>query len=167
MLKIKHPTKILAIDQGNRYLGIAVFANQQLIYCTVKFVASRNMAELLKKVREIITELIFTYSPDMVVQEKIFYVQCKNSEKFKKLSAEIKRLVKKIQLDYLEYTPPAVRKQICGNDKATKKDTFEILVSLYPELSVNLTYDQLWKNSYWAHMLDAVALGLCCWQNLK
>jgi hypothetical protein len=55
-----------------------------------------------------------------------------------------------------------VRKQICQNGWATKKETAKIIVSLYPELAVNLTQDRIWKEKYWGHMFDAVALGLCC-----
>jgi RNase H-fold protein (predicted Holliday junction resolvase) len=36
MLKTKKPFKILAIDPGTRYLGIAVLQNQELIYWAVK-----------------------------------------------------------------------------------------------------------------------------------
>ncbi len=51
-------------------------------------------------------------------------------------------------------------------DQATKEDTFKIIASLYPELAANLTGDKPWKDGYWKHLLAAVALGVCCWQNL-
>ncbi len=167
MLKTNKSTKILAINSTTRYLGIAVFENHELIYYKVKTIKSPTLPKLLKKSSEIIQELIFTYHPDLVVQEKLFYVQCQDSEKLKKLAGKIKSLVKRLQVDYLEYSPNTVRQQICQNDQATKKETFKIIASLYPELAANLTDDKPWKDNYWKHLLAAVALGVCCWQNLN
>jgi len=137
------------------------------LHWRVKTIKSPNLPELLKKSSEIIQELIFTYHPDLVVQEKLFYVQCQDSEKLKKLAGKIRSLVKRLQITYLEYTPATVRKQICQNTQPTKEETFKIISSIYPELAANLTDDKPWKDNYWKHLLAAVALGVCCWQNLK
>ncbi len=173
MIKIKKPLKILAINPGTRYLGVAILKGQpksqaMLIYYSIKSINNRSTTHhILQEGREIINELIHYHQPDIVIQKKVFFVQEKKSERLKKLSEAIKILAKRKNLAYIEYAPTTVRKQICQNDKATKKETTKILVSLYPELAANLTQDKIWKDNYWDHMFDAVALGLCCWQNLK
>ena len=67
----KHNKKILAIDPGIRYLGIAFLEGEKLIYHGVRTIASeKSPNEKLKEGREIILRLIRDYKPDVwVVQE--------------------------------------------------------------------------------------------------
>ncbi len=173
MIKIQKPIKILAVNPGTRYIGVAILKGQpknqaKLIYYGIKSINNRSTTRhILQEGKEIINELLYYHQPDIVAQKKVFFVQEKNSERLNKLSEAIKILVKRKNLTYTEYAPTTVRKQICQKDKATKKETTKILVSLYPELAANLTQEKIWKDDYWSHMYNAVAIGLCCWQNLK
>ncbi len=168
MLKTKKPLRILAIDPGSRYLAVAIFENYHLIYSGVKTIKNPNIQELLQKASEIIAELIFTYQPNLVALEKICFVQCQDSRKLRMIIRQIKRVIQKMQLDYLEYTPVFVRQQLCQQEKATKYKTFQILAARYPELVIKLGTEKLGKDKYWDQLFDAVALGYyCCWQKLK
>ncbi len=137
-----------------------------MIYWAVKTIKSRNTLNLLQEGKKIIADLIGFYQPDLIVQEKIFYTQAKSSERLVKLYSAIKRLAKRKGLSYIEYAPITVRKHICQDGWSTKKETAKIVVSLYPELAVNLNPNRVWKEKYWGYMFDAVALGVCCCQNL-
>jgi Holliday junction resolvasome RuvABC endonuclease subunit len=163
-------------------MGIAIFTDQPKSQATLVYYGIKNISrdrsasnkkdqyitrQILQKGREIINELIHYHQPDIVVQKKFFSVQEKNSTRLNKLSDAIKVLVKKKNLAYVEYASTITRKKICQNDKATKKDTIKVLISLYPELAVYLTPNKIWKDNYWDHMFDAVALGLCFWQNFE
>lgn len=163
MLKPNKPIKILAIDPGSRYLAVAVFENNDLVYSAVKTIKGRNTQELLQKASEIIAELIFTYQPDMVAQEKLYYIQCRTSEKLQRLTRQIKKVTQGMQVNYVEYPPTFVRQQICQQKKATKEITFKILAARYPELIVKLGTEKLGKDKYWDQLFDAVALGHYCW----
>ena len=168
MTKTKKPIKILAFDPGSRYLGVAVLENWELIYWGVKTFKNRTSPQLfLSEVRKVVSKLIGFYQPDIVAQEKISLPQSQSSEQLNKLFREIKKLAKQQGLAYGEYASNTVRKQICQNGRATKKETAKIIVSLYPELAINLTQDRAWKEKYWGHMFDAVAVGLCCRRKLK
>lgn len=166
MLKPNKPIKILAIDPGSRYLAVAVFENNDLIYSGIKTVKGRNIQELLQKASEIIAELIITYQPDLVAQEKLYYIQCRTSDKLQQLTQQIKTVTQRMQVDYVEYPPVFVRQQICQQEKPTKNKTFKILAVLYPELVIKIGTDKLGKDKYWDQMFNAVALGYCCWEKL-
>jgi Holliday junction resolvasome RuvABC endonuclease subunit len=53
-----------------------------------------------------------------------------------------------------------VKKAICGNGRASKKDVARVIVSKFPELKVYLTQDRTWKELYQENIFDAVALGM-------
>jgi len=144
MRKTKNSLRILALDPGTRYLGIAALEDEELLYWGVKTIKNRTDSRLLlQKGRRIITELINLYHPNIVVQEKVFFAQCKASERLNKLTRMIRNLVKKKGLTYAEYAPTTVRKQICRNGWATKKETAKILITIYPELAIHLTQDRI------------------------
>jgi len=160
-------TKILAISPGTRYLGTVIFSDSELIYWAVKTINSSKITAQSRKIRKILTNLIVTYQPDLVAQEKLFYVQCRKSEKLKQLHAEIKQLANANQLSYVEYSPFVVRSKICDKNKATKKEAFTTVCALYPELIVKAKQEKIGNDIYWDKMLNAAALGLYCLQKMK
>lgn len=163
MYKTKQVVKILAIDPGTRYMGIAAFENQELIYWAVKTIENRaNLNHLLSKTERIINKLTKQYKPDILAQEKPYFVQSKSSENLKKIILLTKQLAKKQNITYLEFAPNTVRNKICNKKRATKKEIAVILASLYPELVVNLHKKKGFRQLYWSHVFDAVALGLYC-----
>jgi hypothetical protein len=54
-----------------------------------------------------------------------------------------------------------VRQFICSSDRATKKDTYERLCAIYPELAGYKEKIKVWDD-YYEPMFNAVALGLTC-----
>ncbi len=73
---------------------------------------------------------------------------------------EIRAVGKRKGLSVVSYAPSTVKKHICGNGRASKKELSKVIVSKYPELKVYLTQDRAWKEEYHQNMFDAVALGL-------
>ncbi len=168
MLKPNKPIKILAIDPGSRYLAVAIFENNDLIYSAVKTINGRTIQELLQKASEIIADLILTYQPDVVAQEKLYYIQCRTSEKLQRLTRQIKKVVQGMQVDYVEYPPTFVRQQICQQEKASKKKAFTILAARYSDdLVVKTGTEKLGQDKYRNRLFDAVALGYYCVEKLK
>jgi Holliday junction resolvasome RuvABC endonuclease subunit len=164
LLKPNKLVRILAIVPGNRYFAVAVFENYDLIYTVVKTVRCRNTQKLLQKTSEVIADLIFTYQPDLVAQEKLHYIQCKTSDKLQKLVRQIKKVTQSMQVDYLEYPPTFIRQQICQQEKASKKKAFTILAARYSDdLVVKTGTEKLGQDKYRDRLFDAVALGYYCW----
>jgi len=58
------------------------------------------------------------------------------------------------------YSLSTVKKFICGNGWADKKEVAKAIVSKFPELKVYLTQDRAWKEKFHQNMFDAVALGI-------
>ena len=84
----KKPIKILAINPGTKYLGIAVFHDGDLRDWSIKVMAGKWSQGKLIKAQAIITELLFQYRPDAIV--------LKSLNPFRR-SGNLERLVGEIQ----------------------------------------------------------------------
>lgn len=178
LLTPNKPTTILAISPGTRYIAVAVFENNDLIYSTIKTVSTKGKSkselnehstqQLLQRVSKLIANFIYAYQPDMVVQEKLYYIQCKTSDKLPRIAWQIKKIVQKMQIDYVEYPPTIVRQQICQHENASKKKAFTILAARYSDdLDIKTGTEKLCQDKYRDRLFNAVALGYYCLQKLK
>src|SRR5262249_49796688 len=73
---------------------------------------------------------------------------------------EIRSVARRRRLAFVSYAPSTVKKFICGNGHASKKQVATVVVSKYPELKVFLTQDRAWKERFHENMFDALALGI-------
>jgi len=157
----KNNSKILAIDPGTREMGVAFMDGKKLIYYGVKVIKDgKSPHEKLRAGRKIVLRLIKDFKPQVLVVEKAFFCNNRNAAILNVLVDEIKAVGKRKGLDVVSYAPSTVKKLICGNGRASKKELSKVVVSKYPELKVYLTQDRAWKELYHQNMFDAVALGL-------
>jgi Holliday junction resolvasome RuvABC endonuclease subunit len=159
--------RILAIDPGTRKIGVAVLEGEELLYYGVKTIKRpKTPREILEEVAILIKNLSTIYQPHILAIEKIFLVQ--KSESFLVVvTEEMKTAAKREGLSIYEYMPAIVRKRICQSGKATKRDTAKRIALRYPELQRYLNYRSKWEEIYYANMLDAIAVGICCYGDLQ
>jgi len=157
----KSKSKILAIDPGTKYMGVALLDNGALIDCGVKVIKNRRSPhEILWACRRIILRIIRDFQPDILVFEKTFFAQNRNTALLNVLGDEIRNIGRRKGLQVLSYAPSTMKKAICGNGRASKEEVARVVASKYPELRVFLTQDRKWKERYHQNMFDAVALGI-------
>lgn len=157
----KKKTKILAIDPGTKEMGVAFLEKGKLIHYGVKSIKKkRSPHETLKEGRKIVTRLISDLKPEILVVEKTFFANNRNSSLLNVFSDEIKAIGRRKRLKVLSYAPNTVKKFICGNGRASKEEVAKVIVSKYPELKVYINNDRKWKERYHQNMFDAVALGM-------
>jgi Holliday junction resolvasome RuvABC endonuclease subunit len=157
----KKNLKILAIDPGTREMGIAFLDSGKLIYHEVKVIKKgKSPHENLRDGRKIVLRLIKDFMPAVLVVEKGFFAQNRNASLLNVLVDEIRAIGRRKKLTVISYAPSTVKKYICGNGRASKKEVARVVVAKYPELKVYLTQDRAWKETYHQNMFDAVALGM-------
>ena len=160
-------TKILAIDPGTREIGVAALSGRELLYYGVKTIRRRDSASvILSQVQQVILRLIADYQPQYLAIEKMFLIH-KSAALLNVTADEIKAVAKEQGLAVYEYAPTFVRKVICKTGRATKKQAAEIIAGQYPELGRYLEQRSKWEALYYANMFDAIAVGLCCRQELS
>lgn len=156
-----HYLRILSIDPGTRFMGVALLENGTPLHVGVKTI-KKGMSphETLKAGRKIVLRLIKAYRPQILAVEKTFFANNRNSSLLNVLGDEIMAIGKRKKLKVISYAPNTIRKAICGNGRAKKEDVAKVLVARFPELKVFLTQDRKWKERYHQNMFDALALAV-------
>lgn len=165
----KRPIRILAIDPGTREMGVAVLKGNSLIYYGVKVLRQGKLPHrVLRHGSKIVEKLIDDYEPQVIALEKTFYAGSKRSSILHVFCKEIKAIAKERGIKVFEYPPTMVRKTVCGDGRATKRETARVIANHFPELKQNLVeakwYSERQRERYWLNMFDAVAVGLACYR---
>ena len=130
---------ILCVDPGTKYCGVAVFKDAEIVVAQVKTLFTNGFSrKRLKEVRKVFSSLIEDYAPNVLAIERPLVSCSKRSKQLDAVINEIKRLAGEEKIKICEFSAPAVRKIICGNSNAAKKDVAEKVSLIYPELKNSL-----------------------------
>jgi Holliday junction resolvasome RuvABC endonuclease subunit len=153
--------RILAIDPGTRWMGVAFLEENQLIYHGVKIIKKGNSPnDNLQNARRIVLRLIKDFKPNTVVIENAFFKNNRKAYLLSVLIEEIKAISRRKRIQLISFSPSTVKKFICGNGWVSKDQVARAVAAKYPELRVYLTQDKAWKERFHCNMFDAVALGI-------
>ena len=157
----KTNSRILAIDPGTKWMGVAFLENEQLVYHGVKVIKRGDSPhENLQNARKAVLRLIKDYQPNTLAAEKVFFSNNRHGSLMKVLFEEIKAIAKRKGLKFISFPPSSIKKFITGNGWANKFEVAYSVAKKYPELKVYLTQDREWKERFHQNMFDAVALGI-------
>jgi crossover junction endodeoxyribonuclease RuvC len=142
-------------------MGIAFLDDGKLIYHTVKVIAKGGSPQrTLQRARDAVARVIDDFEPDTVAVERTFFKQNRNTALLNVLFDEIRSLARRKRLAFVSYAPSTIKKFICGDGHADKKQVATVVVARFPELKVYLTQDRAWKERFHQNMFDAVALAM-------
>ena len=159
------PKRIMAIDPGMQYLGVAILEGEELIWYGVKtFPGRKTLPYMRPQVQQYLTKLLQTYQPDVLAVEEPFYAQSMLSKNLRTLTQDIKTWGRWKRLRVYSYLPTAVKAFFC-RDRETKQSLALAMIERYPFLNRHLTILP-WRRRYWFHVFDAVGLGLMCHRKL-
>ena len=161
---IREPIKILAINPGARYLGIAIFRGAELRDWRVKVAGGKWSEKKVKNIKGIILSLIDKYEPSVLAIKKLN--PCRSSSNLTRLTNEIKNLVKKKGLRVYQYSLNDLESFFSPKNKINKKKMSDIVTREYTALCHELKKEKSNKNPYYIRMFEAVALGLVCFHKL-
>lgn len=160
-MKKKTPTKILALDPGTRYLGVAFLEGLRPVHLSVRTITNRTSNKsILTEGVNIIRRCLKDFQPDILAIEKTFFGKSPNVALLNVFAKEIVRVGRRARVPMVRLAPTTIRKRLCGNGHANKREVARVLVARYPELRVFLTQDRKWKERYHSNMFDALALGV-------
>ena len=160
-MRRRRKIRVLAIDPGTREMGVALFEGRELLYHGVLSIKrGTSPHDRLREARKVVLRLIGDFKPHALVTEKAFFANNRNASLLNVLVDEIQAIARRKRLKVLSLAPSTVKKEICGNGRASKREVAKVVVAHYPELKVYLTQDRAWKERYHQNMFDAVALGM-------
>ncbi len=165
---IATPARILAVDPGSRYMGLAFLIGADLVRADVENVREPGMrsGDIAKKANRVLSRWIRRYQPDVLAIESPFFAQSRHSSHVQGLIKAITALAHRERLLVQRCPPTTARKFICKQGRATRLATAQVIATeyfpwLHPyyQKEANRSW---WKQRYWTSMFDAIAVGLAC-----
>jgi Holliday junction resolvasome RuvABC endonuclease subunit len=160
----KKPLKIIGINPGMRYLGIAIFQDSELLDWRIKTLKGKWSPEKMKKTLSIISEFVERYEPNILAIKKLH--SSRRSQYLARLVTKIKEISSRNGLKIYQYSIKNLEEFFVQDEKLNKKNLAEAVISEYPILSHELNREKNHKNVYHIRMFEAVALGAVCFYQL-
>jgi len=150
--------RIIGINPGTRYLGIAVLDGSELLDWRIKTLEGKWSEEKIKKAIKILSELFEQYEPNVLVIKKLH--PSRRTENLLRLAKKIRDFARCKKMKVFQYSIKEIEEFFIEDEKLNKRNLIEAMVKLYPMLHHDLKKEQNQKNPYYFRMFDAVALGV-------
>jgi len=154
-------TKIIGLNPGTRYMGIAVFYGSELRDWQVRNIDGRWSGDKMGKIIMLLSSLIDCHKPDVLAIKKLHL--SRSSPNLKKLVGRINELSKRKGLMVCQYTIDEMKRHF---QSGTRRELVGKVTEKYPLLSHELGKEQANMNPYYIRMFEAVALGSICFHQL-
>lgn len=156
--------KILAINPGTRYLGIAVFHGPELRDWGTRGVKGKWSAGKDEKLKELILTLIAQHRPEAIAIKKLH--PSRSSKQLDFFVSSIKLMAEGAGLPLYEYPIKYLEAYFSPGNKISKRKLAELLAQRHPSLFQELKKDGSNSSRYYLWMFEAVAVGAVCFQQL-
>lgn len=157
----KKQNSLLAIDPGTRHLGFASFEDRNLEDYGVKDVGYVAGAEdVFAAIATIMDRLMSQKRPQAVVLEKNNFSQIQQNIRLTLAIGKIKQVARRHRIRVFELDPRTIRKVVCRNGNATKRELARTVSVRYPEMLAYLESNRRWRERYYQNAFDAIAVGL-------
>jgi Holliday junction resolvasome RuvABC endonuclease subunit len=160
----KKPLKIIGINPGSKYLGIAIFQGSDLRYWGIKVLKGKWSKEKMERAKEILSDLIDQYDLNVLAIKRLH--PSRSSKNLNQLVARIKDFLKRKGLRIYEFSLKDLEKFFSPEEKINKRKMAELVASDYPFLFQMLEKERRNKNPYAIRMFEAIALGIRCFHQL-
>jgi len=160
---LKEPLRIIGINPGTRYLGLAIFEDWNLIDWRIRTLGGKWSINKIDKVISVIKEYIELYDLNMIALKKLH--PSRSSKNLRKLVDRIKSLAARKRIKVYQYSIKEIEGILLAEERHNKKLLAQKMASDYPFLIHELEKEQAHKNPYRMKMFEAVALGAACFQN--
>jgi hypothetical protein len=154
----KENYRILTINPGSKYLGVALFIESELRMWNVYSLSYLDMKKRVAKVSELIRKAQELHGVTTVVIKKTH--PSRSSTNLNILIRKIKEIIHQLKLTLHEYTICSIKAILLPGQKGNKNKLMDEIVALYPHLSVLHRKELKNKNKYYIRMFEAVSLGM-------
>lgn len=158
------PLKILAVNPGTRYLGMAVFSGAELSSWQLKVLRGRWSKKKLERLREILNQICDVCQPDVLAIKR--FHPARSSLNLELLCQRIREFARRKGMKVYQYSIEEVENFFSPEDRTNRMGLAETIASRYPELSHELKKEKESRNPYHLRMFEAVALGSMCFHQL-
>ena len=162
-MQTKKTIKILAINPGTRYIGFAVFFGPELRDWGTKVVKGKWSARKKEKLKNIVLSFIDQHRPDAIAIKKLH--PSRSSRQLDSFVSEIKLIAEETGLPAYEYSIKYLEAYCSKSKSLNKIKLAKIIAERYPVFYNELKREGS-KTHYYFWMIEAVALGSICFDQL-
>jgi Holliday junction resolvasome RuvABC endonuclease subunit len=123
------PLKILAINPGSKYLGIAISEASELKYWGIKVLKGKWSRGKIEKIEQILSDLIDRYEANILAIKKLH--RSRSSQHLNRLVCKIKEFSKRKGLKVYQYSLKDLKDFFSLGTKINKRQMAELVVSQY------------------------------------
>ena len=160
----KKPIRILAVNPGTRYIGVAVFEGQELIDWRVRVFRGKWSKKKLQRIKMLMCDTIDRHGSDVLAIKKLR--PCRSSKNLNRLISVIKQLSKKRGLKAYQYSIKDLKAFYSPAERINKRKLAQLLAFKYPALWYEFNRERKNKNPYYTRVFEAAAIGEVCAEQL-
>lgn len=159
---LKEPLRILGINPGTRYLGLAVFQDWTLLEWRICTFAGKWSVKKLNRIIQCIREHIDLHRINLVVIKK--HHSAHSSPRIEVINSKIRNLARRNGIKTLQPSIKEVEKIILPGGRRSKMTLAEKIVDDYPWLNHDWSEERLHKNPYLLRSIEAVGAAAACFR---
>jgi hypothetical protein len=157
--------RILALNPGSRYAGIAVFHSQELVDWGVRSIREESEKDRSHRLKRFLTEVIERDGINCFTVKGLH--PARSSEYLRQLTNELKGWAVKCGLVVREYAIKEIETILPSTSRSNKQLLMEEVAARHPVLYQELEREKKNRNPYLVRMFEAVALGTKCLNDLE
>jgi len=156
---------ILSVNPGTKYLGFAVFQDQDLVCWGVKVFKGKWSEKKRRTAESAIQNLIDRYHVRILVLKKLHLSRSSRNLNF--FVASIKKLADKKSVKLCLYSIGDIKENLAVGRRVNKIGVAEMMTTRYPFLIHELEREKKHKNPYFVRMFEAIAAGILAFNRLN
>jgi len=156
--------RILAINPGTRYIGMAVLQGSELLDWGVKTTAGRWSERKMERIKSMVSRLIDHFHPDLLSIKQLH--ASRSSPNLGELRKELLELARQRGLHICGHSIQEIEAFYGSGERMNKRKLAELICSPHPALLRLLRREKKSNGSYHMRMFEAVALALFCLRHL-
>jgi Holliday junction resolvasome RuvABC endonuclease subunit len=154
----KERNRIMGINPGTRYLGLAVFQDAELLDWRVKTFRGKWAKEKAGRILEMLSEHIKLYDINALAIKKLH--PSRSSKNLKLLVSKIKALARRKRIKVKSFSIKELERVFLDGEKPNKRNLADRVVAEYPMLVHEYNKEKSQKHSYYMRSIEAMALGM-------
>lgn len=152
--------KIVCINLGTRYVGLAAFQDQNLRDWCVKTFNGKWSKAKEKKILRVLADYLDVFQPDCVVLKE--HDPARSSPALNRLAGAMAAFMEEMGVPIRKYSIGALKEMLPGDTRKSRKTLAEAVARRWPAIGRELQKERSNRNPYYQRMFEAVALGSIC-----
>lgn len=151
--------RILAINPGSRFVGLAVLDGTELRDWAVRSLAGKTVGKRVRSVESLVRSLAEKHSCRVIgIKSPVN----RSTESLRQVTTTVERTANSLKIDCLHYSIIDTKRSILGTSRSNKNRLIDEIVLRYPFLCHEQARLRKSRNPHYIRMFEAVAIGILC-----